>query len=138
MKPHRQPWLELITFAASSALLVAFVFALLFASASVAYGYMQTLNPRADRTMPTQAASASFSGVVTDQHCNAKHRLKDKSPADCTRICVSRGSHYVLVDGDSVFTLKGDKLKLDQVAGRRVTVAGNRVGDTIQVESIAE
>ena len=44
---------------------------LLFGSGAVAFAQQQT-----------------FTGTVTDSMCGATHMAKDKSPAECTRMCV--------------------------------------------------
>src|SRR5882724_6669013 len=84
------------------------------------------------------AAGQAFSGVITDASCGARHsRNSDKTSADCARSCVRKGSRYVLVDGEEIHPLQGDRTQLDRRAGMRVEVVGNLVGDTIKVKSIA-
>jgi hypothetical protein len=84
------------------------------------------------------ASGKTFSGMVTDSHCGARHsRNSDKTSAECARLCVrTKGSHYVLVDGEEIHGLQGDRTQLDRLAGMRVDVAGKLVGDTIKVQSI--
>ena len=36
------------------------------------------------------AQQQSFTGVVTDSMCGATHMAKDKTPAECTRMCEGR------------------------------------------------
>ena len=81
-------------------------------------------------------ATQNFSGVITDDHCGAKHQLADRSPAACTRICVTKGASYVLVNGDKVYVLHGDIVKLNRLAGERVSVVGALHGNTIDFTSI--
>jgi len=38
----------------------------------------------------------SFAGVVTDSMCGATHMAKDKTPAQCTQMCVKGGMKYAL------------------------------------------
>ena len=83
------------------------------------------------------AKQGTFNGVITDSMCGAKHMMKDKSAAECTRICVKQGSDYALVVGNKVYTLKGNASDLDKYAGERVTVKGSVSGNTIYAESIA-
>ena len=80
----------------------------------------------------------TFSGVITDAHCGAKHKLADKSPAECTRICVKNGSTYVLVNGDKMYALHGDIVELNRVAGERVTITGSLAGNRINITSISD
>jgi len=90
------------------------------------------------------AASAAgkpqtFVGEVGDSMCGAHHM--GGTPAECTRICVSKGAKYSLVVGDKVYTLDtADKNELDRLstlAGEKATVTGTLDGDTIKVASVA-
>ncbi len=83
------------------------------------------------------AKEASFTGVVSDAMCGAKHMMEG-SAAACTRACVSKGSKYALVVGDKVYTLEGgDGAMLDKLAGQNAKVTGTAQGDTIQVKSVS-
>jgi hypothetical protein len=85
------------------------------------------------------AKSQSYTGVVSDGMCGAKHMMPGDD-ASCTRECVSKGSKYALVVGDKVYTLdtsdKAALATLDKQAGAKVTVTGTEKGDTITVESV--
>ena len=105
--------------------------ALIFTSASLMYADAQSSEPPA-----ASDATKNFSGVITDDHCGAKHQLTDRSPAGCTRICVTKGAKYVLVNGDRVYVLQGDVVTLNRMAGQRVTVVGSLHGNTIDFTSI--
>lgn len=76
----------------------------------------------------------SWSGVVTDSMCGAKHMMSNA--ADCTRACVKQGSSYALLVGDKVYTLKGHEAEVDKLAGQKATVTGSMSGTTIQVASV--
>jgi len=78
----------------------------------------------------------TFSGVVTDSHCGARHQDATKSPAECAQMCARNGSQYVLVDGDKTYALNGDMQQIAKLAGQRVSVEGSIVGDTLHVASI--
>ncbi len=52
------------------------------------------------------AGPKTLTGTVSDSMCGAKHMTKDKSPAECTRICVKQGMKYALVAGNKVYTLE--------------------------------
>ena len=82
-------------------------------------------------------APQTLTGTVTDSMCGARHMMKDKTPAECTRECIKQGSDYALASGDKVYTLKGDKAKFDRFAGQSVSIKGTVSGTTITVESIA-
>jgi hypothetical protein len=93
----------------------------------------------AQSTQKSQTAGAekTFTGVVSDSMCGATHMAKDKSPAECTRMCVQQGQKYALVVGTTVYTLQGHEAELDKLAGQRVTVKGTASGDTLAVSSVA-
>jgi len=82
------------------------------------------------------AQATTFTGVVSDQMCGAKHMMEGGA-AKCTRECVKMGSPYALVVGDKVYTLKGHSSELDALAGQSVTVKGTVSGTTIDVASVA-
>ena len=48
----------------------------------------------------------------------------------------TRGSRYVLVDGEEIHALVGDPSLLDRLAGVRVEVVGMLEGDTIRIKSV--
>jgi len=81
----------------------------------------------------------SFTGQVSDSMCGAHHM--GGTPAECIRICVSKGGKYALVVGDKVYTLDTtDKSELDRLytlAGEKAKVTGTLDGDTIKVASVA-
>jgi hypothetical protein len=87
----------------------------------------------------TAAQAASFTGVVSDAMCGAKHEMPG-SAAECTRGCVSKGSKYALVVGDKVYTLdtadKAALATLDKQAGAKVTITGTEKNNTITVTSV--
>lgn len=89
----------------------------------------------AGSTLAFAHEAEEFTGTVSDSMCGAKHMSKDKSAAQCTRECAKDGG-YTLVAGEKVYTLAGDKSKVDQFAGQKVVVKGDLKGNTITVESI--
>ncbi len=121
-------WVGLVTFCALSTVITALALAFIFASAGLMYGAAQSY--------PSASAAQNFSGVITDDHCGAKHQLLDRSSAACTRICVTKGARYVLVNGDKTYVLQGDIVKLNRLAGERVNVVGSLHGNTIDFTSI--
>lgn len=56
--------------------------------------------------------------------------------SDCTRSCVHAGEHFVLVDGDAVYTLEGEEALLKKLAGQRVKILGRLSGNQIAVASV--
>jgi hypothetical protein len=79
----------------------------------------------------------TFTGIVSDSMCGAHHMAKDKTPAECTRMCIKQGMKYALVAGDKVYTLEGHDSELDKLAGQKVTVTGKLTADTLVVSSVA-
>jgi hypothetical protein len=84
------------------------------------------------------AAQQTVTGVISDDMCKQKHMMPGHSEADCTRACVKAGSNYALVSGDKVFILKGDAKQIEKYAGKKVSIAGEVAGSSLQVASIAD
>lgn len=61
---------------------------------------------------------------------------KDKSPAECTRMCVKQGQKYALIVGEKVYTLEGHEAEMNKLAGKKSTVKGSVTGETITVQSV--
>jgi uncharacterized membrane protein len=88
---------------------------------------------------PALAANQSFTGIVGDAMCGAKHVMPGDD-ASCTRGCISKGSKYALIVGDKVYPLDiTDKTvleMLDKRAGEKVTIIGTEKDNTITVTSV--
>ena len=82
------------------------------------------------------ATPETLTGIVSDSMCGAHHMAKDKSPAECARMCVKQGMKYALVVGSKVYALEGHEAELDKLAGEKVTVKGKVAGDSVAVQSI--
>lgn len=78
----------------------------------------------------------TLTGVISDSMCGTTHMAKDKSPAECTRMCVKQGQKFALVVGKKVYTLEGHEAELDKLAGQRVAVKGTVSGDTVSVSAV--
>jgi|SRR5579864_3296108 len=83
------------------------------------------------------AQQQSLTGVVTDSMCGATHMAKDKTPAQCTQMCVKDGMKYALAAEKKVYTLEGHEADLAKLAGQKVTVKGILKGDTLSVQEVA-
>jgi len=68
--------------------------------------------------------------------CGAHHMAKDKSPAECARMCVKQSMKYAIVVGSRVYTLEGHEAELDKLAGERATAMGEVTGETVAVQSV--
>ena len=112
---------------------------------TVAFLILSTILTAAQMQMPasenkaekSSAMPKTLTGVVSDSMCGAHHMAKDKSPAECTRMCVQQGQKYALVVGKKVYTLEGHESEVDKLAGTRATVKGTVKGETVAVDSVA-
>jgi hypothetical protein len=82
------------------------------------------------------AQQQSLTGVVTDSMCGAAHMAKDKTPAECTQMCVKDGMKYALAAEKKVYILEGREAELAQLAGQKVTAKGTLKGDTLSVQEV--
>ena len=82
------------------------------------------------------AQQQSLMGVVTDSMCGASHMAKDKTPAECTQMCVKDGMKYALAVEKKVYILEGHEAELAKLAGQKVTVKGTLKGDTLSVQEV--
>lgn len=141
---HRRSWISLLGYCLAVVAAAAIVFAIIIAGASVALASHQsaTGDASADDSRPAaplseaHPAATTFSGMITDSHCGARHmRNSRQNAAECARACFRRGASYVLVDGDRRYTLVGGEGTLSKLAGERANVTGTRQGDTILVDA---
>lgn len=112
-------------------IMVAFVF-----SALIAVTQTQMPNEESVGSKST-SGHKTLTGIISDSMCGAHHMAKDKSPADCTRMCVKGGQKYALVAGNKVYTLEGHEAELDKLAGEKATLKGTISGETLTVDSVA-
>jgi hypothetical protein len=82
------------------------------------------------------AQQGSFTGTLTDSMCGATHMAKDKTPADCTRMCAKDGMKYALSVDKKLYTLEGHEQELAKLAGQKITIKGSVKGETVTVESV--
>jgi hypothetical protein len=111
---------------------------------TVAFLIFSTILVAAQMEMPSSppgnskpAGTKTLTGIVSDSMCGAHHMAKDKSSAECTRMCVQKGQKYALVVGAKVYTLDGHEAEVDKLAGERATVKGTVKAEVLTVESIA-
>ena len=88
-------------------------------------------------TVPALAQQQTFTGTLTDSMCGATHMAKDKTPAECTRMCVKDGMKYALAADKKVYTLEGHEPELAKLAGQKVNVKGTLKRDTLSVQEVA-
>ena len=97
---------------------------------------MQMPDKSSNRPGEASAMPKTLTGIVSDSMCGAHHMAKDKSPAECTRMCIKQGTKYALVVGSKVYTLEGHESEVDKLAGQKATVRGSVKGETVAVQSV--
>ncbi|MEY2413352.1 MAG: hypothetical protein QOD84_1958 [Acidobacteriaceae bacterium] len=130
LEDRKPNWWTLVFYCGASTLAAALGLALLFAGATVVFASGQSSETEQN------GALQIFHGVVTDDHCGARHTDKEKNPSDCTRICVRNGSKYALVDGDKIFKLEGNDADLARLAWQRADFEGTLRNDTISISKV--
>jgi hypothetical protein len=84
------------------------------------------------------ADKQTLTGEVTDSMCGTQHTMGD--PVECTRACAKRGSKYLLVVGDKLYSLNTENKTLlavlDQQAGKKATVTGTVNGVGVEVSTV--
>lgn len=136
---NNRSWLTLITLCLAPALLVALGSAILFTGAAVAFAASGNTKPAAAATQEAgKPRERVFAGLVTDDHCGARHDMDSGlNPGECTKMCVRTGSKYVLVVGSKRYALAGSENQLEGQAGQRANIVGALEGNTIKVSSIS-
>lgn len=81
-------------------------------------------------------SDATFTGVVSCARCHGLHARKGTNRLSCSMLCVSQDSHYVLMTGEKIYALEGDKNKIQNFAGGDATVTGHLSGDTLEETGI--
>src|SRR6266481_3259617 len=84
------------------------------------------------------AQQQSLTGTLTDSMCGTSHMAKDKTPAECTRMCVKDGMKYALAVDKKLYTLEGHEAELAKLAGQKVTVKGTTNDGTVTVQSVVD
>jgi hypothetical protein len=84
------------------------------------------------------AQTDTFSGVITDTMCGAKHGMMKNQPDDqCVKMCTKGEANYALFDGKNVIKLSDQKTPA-KFAAQKVNVTGtlDSKTNTIKVTSI--
>ena len=152
MTPKRSLF-SLVTFCAASGVVIALGLAVLIATVTAGFAVVGTLrsstsevvlastsaSPAGQEVETAPAAnSVIVAGLITDDHCGARHdRASGMTASQCAQMCVRNGSGYSLVNGDKRYALEGHTAELNKLAGERATISGSLAGDTIKVSSIA-
>jgi hypothetical protein len=143
---HNRSWISLIGYCLLSVFGTALVFALIVAGGSVALAGHESSEQAQNSSeiqdqqpaQPSHSESTTFSGMITDSYCGARHRrYPNLTPTQCAAACIRHGEHYILVNGDHRYTLTGSNDSLGKLLGTRANVTGTLQGDTIVVSSAA-
>ena len=82
------------------------------------------------------AASRTFVGTVSDEHCGAKHAKASADAESCVEKCVSGGAKYVLVSKGKVYQVDAQD-KFQGLGGKSVKVTGSLSDSTITVAEVS-
>ena len=126
---QKHSWFALVTFCAIAVSVAALAMAIILISATATYA-------AATAFQNASGGPQNFPGVISDSHCNGRHVMTDKSSEDCVRFCVTKGSKYVLVDGENIYALDGKPSDFTSLSGERVIVNGTLDGTTIKVNTV--
>jgi hypothetical protein len=125
-------WVKLLVFCVTGVFVAALVLALLLATATLA------LASEPDEKPASNTAAKTFSGIVTDSFCGARHEKdSSKSPEECSRECLRNGAQFVLVSGDAKYVLAGNKNILNGLVGQRARISGVLEGNILHVGSVS-
>jgi hypothetical protein len=92
---------------------------------------------------PLAAADKTWTGVIGDSKCNAKHSKAEHgsqtdSDHECVTKCVDGGAKYVFVANGKTYQIANqDFSDLKAHAGHRVALSGEMKGDSITVSKVA-
>lgn len=135
MPETQRSWISLLGFFAVITLGSSLIFAAVFAGVTAVIGGDEAAQASDDQQVDPIVTAHTFTGIITDSRCGAKHSETEKSAAECTRICVSNGSKYLLVNGDHQYEITGDPAQISQLAGQRVRLTGLLAVGRIKVTS---
>jgi hypothetical protein len=81
------------------------------------------------------AFAETWTGLVSDQMCGAKHDPHSKADIECAQKCFKAGSPAVFVIGVKVYKIE-NQVAVKKHLGHSVTITGTMNGDTIHVDSV--
>ena len=82
------------------------------------------------------AMAGSWTGVVSEAGCGAKHAKASEADVQCIERCVKRGAAPVFVTSDDKVLKIANKDKVMSHLGHKVTVTGNVENDTLTIDSV--
>jgi len=81
------------------------------------------------------AASKSWTGTVSDEHCGAKHAMAGDAATACVKKCAAGGAKYVLASRGKVYQLEPQDMFAEH-AGHKVKVTGEMKAGTITATNV--
>jgi hypothetical protein len=81
-------------------------------------------------------AAQTTKGYISDSMCGKHHVMPGASDEECTEACVKAGAKYVLVAGETVYTLDGDVSQLKPFGGKQVAIEGTINGANLTVQKV--
>ncbi|MHB8655093.1 MAG: hypothetical protein ACYDA9_14585 [Terriglobia bacterium] len=81
------------------------------------------------------AASKSWTGTVSDEHCGAKHAMAGDAATECVKKCAAGGAKYVLASRGKVYQLEPQDMFAEH-AGHKVKVTGEMKAGTITATNV--
>lgn len=81
--------------------------------------------------------SNTFVGLISDSSCGAKHKMTDKTAAECARTCVRNGAEYLLLAGDKTYPLVGHEDEIGPLAGQKAKITGSLEDGSIKVSHVS-
>ena len=77
----------------------------------------------------------TWTGVIGDKKCGAKHTAGTEADAKCAQTCIKGGQDAVFVVGDHVVPIANPEM-IKGHEGHKVTITGKMDGDKVVVESV--
>lgn len=136
---RNRTWFALLSLCVLTALAAALALALIVAGGSVALANHREATEEAQdisAATPMPQAGITFTGMITDSHCGARHmRKSNMTSAECVKACYRKGASYILVDGSRRYTLIGGEDSVSKLVGERAKIIGSLQDDAIVVDS---
>lgn len=81
------------------------------------------------------AFAGEMTGVVSEDHCGAKHSAGTEADTKCVQGCMKNGAKAVFVSDGKVYQISNPKAVAGH-EGHKVVVTGDVKGDTVTVDSL--
>ncbi len=81
------------------------------------------------------AFAETLTGIISDEHCGAKHVALTADDKACVDKCAKGGAAAVFVAGDKVYKIDNQDA-VQKHLGHKVTITGKVTGDTIHADSV--